>query len=421
MKRLICLSAASALVITSVGCASSTDGSNGKTNDSKSDAVKLEFLFNRPSDVDVMKKVAEKFQTENPNITVELNAPPDMHHVVDLRLANNQPPEMFQIYPTGTTYLNVVEAGYVQDLTSDNSLFENINSGSIPINLIKDKHYDVPYGLEGWGVIYNVDIFKKFNLEVPKTYAELIQIAAKLQAEGLTPFVFSDKDFTNIRMTSTTVMAVDDPDIQNFFLDVQAGKKHVTDGQQVRKVAEKFLELRKYGQKDAFGTDGVAADREFAAGKAAMYFQNLANLKTIKAAAPDVNVSMFPFPAENANDTKMPLQVAMAISIPTNSKTAAEAKKFMTFFQKTEISQMYIEGSWLVPTIKGVANPHKELKLITDYANEGKVNRKADATWLTKDMQDDFGKALQTFLSDKNMDGFLKKADGILYGKAKQK
>ena len=46
----------------------------------------------------------------------------------------------------------------------------------------------------GGYVWYNRDIFKKYNLEIPSTYAELLEIAKTLKNNGIIPMVFGGKD-----------------------------------------------------------------------------------------------------------------------------------------------------------------------------------------------------------------------------------
>ena len=51
------------------------------------------------------------------------------------------------------------------------------------------KLYGMPIGVEGYGYIYNKDLFAKAGItELPKTLSQLEAAAQKLQAAGITPF-----------------------------------------------------------------------------------------------------------------------------------------------------------------------------------------------------------------------------------------
>lgn len=50
------------------------------------------------------------------------------------------------------------------------------------------KVYGMPMNLEGWGYIYNKDLFEQAGItELPKTYTQLADAAQKLEAAGITP------------------------------------------------------------------------------------------------------------------------------------------------------------------------------------------------------------------------------------------
>ena len=52
------------------------------------------------------------------------------------------------------------------------------------------KVYGMPMNLEGWGYIYNKDLFEQAGItELPKTYAQLEDAAKKLEAAGITPLL----------------------------------------------------------------------------------------------------------------------------------------------------------------------------------------------------------------------------------------
>lgn len=48
------------------------------------------------------------------------------------------------------------------------------------------------------GMYYNKKIFNDLGIQIPQTKDELIAAAKKIQAAGITPFVFPDKDMPAI-------------------------------------------------------------------------------------------------------------------------------------------------------------------------------------------------------------------------------
>jgi multiple sugar transport system substrate-binding protein len=45
-----------------------------------------------------------------------------------------------------------------------------------------------------WAVFYRKSVFKAHGYTVPKTWDQFIALAKKMQADGLTPIAFTDKD-----------------------------------------------------------------------------------------------------------------------------------------------------------------------------------------------------------------------------------
>ncbi|TDG00799.1 ABC transporter substrate-binding protein [Paenibacillus piri] len=417
-KIMASLGTAVALAVTA-GC--SAGGGEGTGKDAPAAAasgqkVKLEFLSNKANEVDVMNKIIQKFREKNQNIDIEVNAPPNMLKVLAMRIANNDAPPFFTVYPSAPSMRQPAKDGYYADLTGDPALFNNISPSFVDFSKTFNKNYAVPYALEGYGVTYNMDMFKELGLEVPKTYDELIQTAEKIRAAGKTPFLFPDKDYAIIRQTTAAFLGLYIPNVTQYFDDVINGKQHIADNQEVRKVAQRILDLRKYGQKDLLGTSADNVVRDMAAGKGAMFFHGMWQGPAVKKANPDMNVGIFPFPADKAEDTKVAMQVGTAIALPKDGKNAAEAKKFMEYFSSTEVAQAYSDETGMISVVKGVKHNNKINQTLAEYTQANKIYRAADSPW-TPAMQDDFGKATQELIGGGSLDAYMKKLEDIFYNK----
>jgi raffinose/stachyose/melibiose transport system substrate-binding protein len=424
-KKMMTVLLASSIVM-ATGCSSSSNPStNGTSNESangrgtagaQGQKVKLEFLSNKSDVVDTVSKIIAKFQEKNPNIEITQNAPPNMLKVLSMRFSTNDAPPIFTVYPSAPSMTQPVKDGYIEDITGD-PVLNNVDANAIEFGKNDGKNYAVPLAMEGYGVIYNVDMFKQLNLTPPKTYDELLQDAAKIKAAGKTPFLVPAKDFTYLRRFGAALLALDNPDINPFFKDVLTGKKHITDTNDMQNVAQKILDLStKFGQNDLLGMSEDNAVREFINGNTAMMFSGMWNVNAIKKANPDQNVDMFLFPAVKAEDTKAPMQIGTALAIPKNSKTAKEAKQFIDFFATTEMSQLYADETQNISIVKGVKNKSKGNQVLIDAVAGNKIVRAADSPWKPS-MQDDFGKGLQELLAGGTVDAFVKKMDGVFYGK----
>ena len=126
-----------------------------------------------------------------------------------------------------------------------------------------DGHqYFVPNKNYPWAVYYRKSLWKEKGYTVPTTWDQFIALAKKMQADGLTPIAFTDKDgwppmgtfdILNMRING-----------YKFHVDLMAGKQ-AWDGPQVRAVFKKWTELFPYYSQGIVGLtwqDGAAAARE---------------------------------------------------------------------------------------------------------------------------------------------------------------
>ena len=114
-----------------------------------------------------------------------------------------------------------------------------------------DGHlYFVPNKNYPWAVYYRKSLWAEKGYTVPRTWAQYIALAKKMQADGLTPIAFTDKDgwppmgtfdILNMRING-----------YKFHVDLMAGKQ-AWDGPRVKAVFKKWTELLPYYSDGALG------------------------------------------------------------------------------------------------------------------------------------------------------------------------
>ncbi len=154
------------------------------------------------------------------------------------------------------------------------------------------KKYAVPIVSYPWVVLYRKSFFTEKGYTVPKTWDEFITLAKKIQADGLIPLAFADKDgwpamgtfdILNMRMNG-----------YQFHADLLAGKEKWTDPK-VQAVFAKWAELLPYTQPDPLGRTWQEGAQTWANNKAAMYFLGTFASQQVP---PEnlADVDFFPFP-----------------------------------------------------------------------------------------------------------------------------
>ena len=178
----VILSISSVLAFTACG----KNNSNNNTLDSTSSAQKanvtVRYLNFKPEVADVYQKIAQEYEKETGvKVVVETAANNEYESTLTAKMSTKSAPTLFQINgPKG--YSNWKE--YCADL-SGSELYKHLKDKSLAVTSSDGKVYGIPYVVEGYGIIYNNAIMKKyFDLKDKKstlTSADQINNFAKLK------------------------------------------------------------------------------------------------------------------------------------------------------------------------------------------------------------------------------------------------
>lgn len=377
-------------------------GTKQQPTTQNNEKVEIEFFQMKTEAVDTYNKIIANFEAENPNIKVTQNNVPDAKNVLQTRMASEDVPDVFSIYPNESGFKVQANDGYLLDLTGQ-SFLQNANSSVLDSVKVNGKDYSLPISLNTIGVYYNTKIFEQLNLTAPTTWSEFISDAQKIKAAGITPFALSDKDAwtVGIEANDMTGQAMDRATLLKFFEDVKNGVQSTAKNDVMNTVADRVLELRKYGPSDAAAIGYDQAISNFATEKAAMFINGIWAIPSVQKANPDLKFGMFPIPATKAEDTKViyGIDAAVAVSAKTTKKDAA--LKFVAYLAKTETAQIYADADKSPSVIKGVTMnfaPEQSLaKLLSDNKSftwlhfdwapgmEGQWNNEAQNLAVSKD------------------------------------
>ena len=379
---------------------------------------KVEFFVMKQDVVNFYKDYAAKFNSANPGITVEVNNSADPMPVLQTRMASGDTPDIFTNWPQIPEFIAQCRAGYVMDITNQNFVNNAIPS-MLDMERIDGKIYSVPIALNFMGVYYNKKIFKEVGVEVPKTYSELIDVAKKIKAAGKVPFVFPDKENWTVGQASVNMYGLFIKAYKQFFDDLAAGKTTCEQNADIKKVAERILELRTYGQKDTLGMDFNGAIEDFSTGKAAMFHQGNWAMFNIKKAAPDLDYGMFPFPGETADQTKIMVGIDLGIAVSSKPKAPEAALKFMSFITSKEVAQAFADLEGAPSCIKEAVPKVKEFADVINVINAGKTFKWPNMDW-GAGMETENNKTVQMLVSNKDVAGYMKEMDRIFTENAKK-
>ena len=276
------------------------------------------------------------------------------------------------------------------------------------------KVYGIPVDYYPWAVFYRKSVFAEKGYTVPTTWDELIALCKKMQADGLTPIAFGDKDgwpamgtfdILNLRLNG-----------YDFHVGLMAGKEKWTDPK-VTAVFQKWAEFLPYHAKDYAGLTWQNAADTLVQKKSGMYLLGLFVSAQFDAAGADdlADLDFFPFPSLGTQfDAEKALDAPIdTIQITAKSpKLAAEldaAKAYLEYWSKGSTQLiMFKNQPGLIPTANdadtsGYSDLQKKAVEIVSEAQ--KITQYFD-----RDTRSDFAGAngaqslLQKFLADPTQD-----------------
>lgn len=357
---------------------------------SSSEKVEIEFYSQKPEMQKTLQEIIDDFEKENPTIDVKFSNVPDAGTVLKTRMANDEAPDVINIYPQNADFKEFAADGRFLEIGDDAGL-SNLKDGAVTPYLVEGKNYTLPLTANAYGIYYNKDKFKELGLEVPTTYAEFVALVDKIKAEGTaSPFALSLNDAWSLngyhQLAWVTVAGGFDgaEDIL-----IRSAKGAIQDDTTTKAVTERLALLTDNGQKGAAGAlyaDAVAA---FAAGEALMLPQGTWAATAINQQEPEFEYGMFTFPGDEEGGDYTIGAADLALSISAESEHPEEAKKFLEYLSRAEVIQKYYDVDGSPTSVQGVDTEGKfpETAGVTQYAFTDKHVVWLQSEW---DSEDEF-------------------------------
>lgn len=362
------------LAITVIAFSFTACGDNETENSTQNNgSVTLELFSTKGENLSTLETLAQKYNSQNENATIEVYAPADAGTVLKTKMATNDMPDILSM-GGNQDYTEVQSAGMLMDL-SDKEYVSNIQPAYMQMlyDVNKDKEekaYGIPYATNASGVLYNVDIFEENNIEVPTTWDEFINVLETLKSSDIQPLLLTYKDAWTC-LCPWNSMA---PDLQpDNFTDMRFANETTFVGTH-EEIAQKYLDLLPYGQSDFMGTGYDDGNKAFANGDAAMMINGSWTINQFKNANPDFNVDMFAFPASNdttKNYVTSGVDVLLAIS--NQATNIDEAENFVKFMLEPENNKLYIDEQFAFSPMEGVVQEDVSVKGVMEDIQNGKV------------------------------------------------
>jgi raffinose/stachyose/melibiose transport system substrate-binding protein len=324
---------------------------------------------------DALQAWADEVTRRNPNYRFEITVISDANEyraIIRTRIAAGDPPDI--MFGAVRDYVNLVEAGHIMDITNM-SFTRNFEPHVIEGSRVNGRIYGVPVDFGLIMVFYNKDIFNRFNLQVPRTYAEFLQVCRTLQANGVNPLALGFRDgwTAGVDFMQEWYMILNRH--PNFFRDIDAGRARFADFPEFRRAVERSRERFQFALANPFGTSNDESIQMFAAGRAAMLPNGTWSVATVRELNPQGNFGLFALPADREADTVARLFTDDCFMISSRTRNIDAVTAFFEYALSPEGMNLWTEKTSLIPAVPGITlrNPHPMVADAQNQINSGRT------------------------------------------------
>ncbi|GAE35269.1 ABC transporter substrate-binding protein [Halalkalibacter akibai] len=352
MKRLFFLCISMLMLASIIACSSSDTGSSTEEPNSdgetpvevKEEIVTLNFFQFKVEIADQLQEMLKEFEAEHPHIRVKLETVgggADYGAALKAKFASGEKPDIFN--NGGFNELGLWKE-HLADLSNEPWVEHLLPIGKVPMTDEDGKLYGMPVNLEGYGFVYNKDLFEQAGIsEAPATMSDLQEAVEKLEAAGITAFAAGYGEWWVVgqHLLNIPFAQQDDPvafiEGLNDGTETFIGNKHFEDFKQVIDTEIK------YGNNNPLTTDYNTQVTLFASGETAMLQQGNWTENMIYQINPEINMAFLPIPLnDEAEANRIPVGVPNNWAINKNSENLEEAKLLLDWMVSSETGKRYM-------------------------------------------------------------------------------
>jgi raffinose/stachyose/melibiose transport system substrate-binding protein len=418
--RKVAMKIASALLITAflfTSCASPKNESS--TNAGSSEAklegnVKLTVINGGDTERVAFDEILSKFEKETGVKTQQEVLPDDndYENIIKTRFATNDMPDIFYYYSGTVEYISLKASSNLVDVTNEpfvNNLTDEIKS----YQTVDSKIYGCPWGTyNAMGIYYNINLFKKYDINVPNNYEEFIDICKTLKAKGITPICEAGSDAWPTQIfTLCGFSSIINPTIggSTGIQKLCNNQLKLKDISALKDVMTRYYNLNKdgYMNTDISSTTYTTQEERLSTGKAAMAFEADWILPDIEDKYENVNdIGYFPLPSDTGKGVAA-LYPPKQLFISKNSKNVNNAIALEKFMTKTENLNIWYKHNPGITVYKNATSTlYTAQKQIEDCISANQCDIQIQLKLKAK--FNDFDKICQKLILNGNVDESIK-------------
>jgi len=315
----------------------------------------IEFHHWRSEDKVVLQGIIDDFQAKYPGtkITQVITDSTNYQNLELSKVSVNPKAALVTIF-RGQQFTDFSKANMMVDLSNERFVKQNVIQSALTPGILNGKVYAVPYQSLFNNPIYNTEMFAKNGWKTPTNWTQLLAFCKTSKAKGIIPFAWPAATKGNAGQIMNAMMMNSDSSIEaitKHVNDIQAGKESVSDAW-FKGIATKYAQMNDAGcfPDNVVAYTDVAAQADFAAGKAAIYPTGTFGMGAIKALNPSmagkmgifgmIVVDSKPIYEGITNNTFM-----FSINPKANSTDQKIARAFMSYLLTAPVAQKYAVGT----------------------------------------------------------------------------
>lgn len=356
---------------------------------------------------EAMDRLKVEYEKEHPDIKLDIQTVgggSDYGASLRSKFASGEEPDIFNI--GGYTEMEMWQE-YLEDLT-DEPWVKDVKEIALEPMTKNGRLYGMPVNLEGYGFIYNKDLFAKAGIkEKPVTLSGLREAAEKLKAAGITPFSNGYQEWFVLGNHNVNAAFANQKDPADFIRGLTEGRYKFADDPVFERWT-KLLDLTlEYGNPNPLTTDYNTQVTMFANGEAAMLQQGNWTQVQLDGINPDLNLGILPMPIDDTGEDNDKLFVGVPNNwvIYKDSPMKEEAKEFLNWLVTSETGKRFITKEFkFIPAFDSIQGTEEDLGAlgmeVLNYTDAGKA-----LTWnwfrFPNGMPSEFASIIQAYIGGK--------------------
>ncbi|QJU55716.1 extracellular solute-binding protein [Herbiconiux sp. KACC 21604] len=343
-----------------------------------------------------MLAVIDKFEADNPGVTVTIQDSPDAYQqVTATQLTGGTAPDVMQVFPGTGNNVSVKIAGdkgFFADLSSEEWVASLPDAAKDLLTTNDGEVVAVPMTFSSIGALYNTNALAEAGLSEPTTWSEVLQFCSDATAAGKVAYGLGLSDAWTTQLIPyalvATLVYADDPD----FAEQQADGTASFSDSKWKEAFQKYLDMDAAGcfNPSPNGTSYQQVRDAIVAGTTLATVTVAAESKAIAATGgSDLVLDLQAFPAtDDAAGTYLSATVGPSFAVNAKAGNQDLAKKFVAYLAEPETQITYADAYGDTAALPGDLTQDSQVsQMAAEFIAKNQISTWPDQLWPSTTIQ----------------------------------